>query len=252
MNRTKKRKVKALKLIETLTEQDIKRVALLLPVGLFKTLFDVPDSWYGIGGECCANYYLQRSGLKTISPAYKRFIEQLGNDEGSFSMGRLIRTKYLDKWTKVYSSLTANYELLTSKEDTTTRTGTGTDDITYGSSTESNGKTASNVTTTTSTDNSDEVYGFNSTNPVGDNKSIEQSTETITSDADKNTSYNQQRKTGSDTKNNNYNETVKNQGRDRPASSLIDSEIKMRDKWLFFNIVCNDIDEVATLAIYER
>lgn len=244
--------MKTLKLIETLTEQDITKVAQLQPVGLFKTLFDVSDSWYGIGGECCANYYFQRSGLKTISPAYKRFIEQLGNDDGSFSMGKLIRTKCLDKWTKVYSSLTANYEVLTSKEDTTTRTGTVTDDITYGSSTESNGKTASNVTTTTSTDNSDEVYGFNSTNPVGDNKSTEQSTETITSDADKNTSYNKQSKTGSDTKNNTYNETVKNQGRDRPASSLIDSEIKMRDKWLFFNIVCNDIDEVATLAIYER
>lgn len=227
-------------------------VANLQPVALFKTLFTNSDDWYGIVGECCANYYFQRSGLKTISPAYKRFIDLQGNDEGSFSMGRLIRAKCLEKWQKVYSSLTANYEVLNSKEDITTRVGTGKDDIAYGSSTESNGKTASNVTTTTSTDNSDDVYGFNSLEPVGDTKSTETATETITSDADKNTTYNKQSKTGSDTKSNSYDETVKNQGRDRPASSLIDSELKMRDKWLFFNIVCNDIDEVATLAIYER
>lgn len=241
-----------MKLIETLTENDITKVAELQPVGLFKTLFDVSDSWYGVAGECCANYYFQRSGLKTISPAYRRFIENLGNVDGSLSMGNLIRAKCLEKWQKVYSSLTANYDALNSKEDMTTRVGTSKDDIAYGSSTESNGKTASNVTTKTSTDNSDDVYGFNSIEPVGDSKSSETATETITSDADKNTTYNKQNKTGSDTKSNSYDETVKNQGRDRPASSLIDSELKMRDKWLFFNIVCNDIDEVATLAIYER
>lgn len=215
-------------------------------------MFDTTDDWYGVGGECCANYYFQRSGLKTISPAYKQFIDLLGNDEGSFSMGKLIRAKCLEKWQRVYTSLTANYETLNSKEDTTTRSGTGKDDIAYGSSTESNGKTASNVTTKTSTDNSDDIYGFNSIEPVGDSKSTETATETITGEADKNTTYNKQSKTGSDTKSNSYEETVKTHGRDKPASSLIDSELKMRDKWLFFNIVCNDIDEVATLAIYER
>lgn len=227
----------------------------------------------------------------------------------------IIRPKFIDKWLRVYDTLiTKQYDALKGFEhtehkegnnsDTTTydtsvgktgdntdtvtynsqngRTGNNTDTITYDTETEDNGKTGTKETTTTNRENSADVYGFNSASPVGDNTDTENATEIVVGNADDNTTHNVQKKTGTETKGYEVDETVaktgtdtknitisetenktgtdtKNfvidedvtkSGRNATGAELVEAELNLRNTQIFFDIVYRDIDSVATLAIY--
>lgn len=309
-----------MKLIETLSDEQL--VALLngRSVGIFTTMILADDAFYSIVNELCLGYYTQRSGEKTISVTYDRLKSiSLGNPNITKNaeqlLGELIRGKFINKWTRLYHSLvTEHYNVLSNKDSSTEKTatnqetlrhtgrnekggdnthtfnygsvvdrqGSNTDNTTFDTSVEDSGETSSKETVTRNATNDNDVFGFNSSIPVGDNVSTEVSTETTEGSADDNTIHNIQSKTGtenrtlgvnetetksgtdSDTNEFNNTEDISNThnnlyeikesyvttGRDISGAELLKSEIDLRTKYEFFNIIYTDIDSIATLQIY--
>ena len=175
--------------------------------GIFTQLqsLDVPWSDLGIATELNLNYHLNRSGKKIISP----LIESYTDNEGILTapqkaeIADAIFAIYNDKWTKLYSLLSleynpiSNYDMTETEEiegatetelhrtGTETNHGTGTDAHAY-TGTQTNADTGTETTTHTgtkgvvtnetstgssegATDNT--VYGFNSTTAVNDSGS---------------------------------------------------------------------------------
>ena len=277
-----------MKLRETLTSQQIIDLLEGNAVGIFPSMIVSTDAFYGKLYELCLGYYTARSGEKTISLTYERFIS-LVNDNPEITkspeelIGTLIRGKFLDKWNRVYDTLiSSQYDVLSNREYTETKTGNNqnrdthnttkarqgnnSDITTYDTNVEDNGKTGTSETTTRSVEDANDVYGFNSSTPVGDTYSNETTSETIVGEADKNTSHNIQTKTGTenkqfgidesethtgtDTTDITINESLVKSGRDGSGADLITEELNLRNTQLFFDIIYADIDSIATLQIY--
>lgn len=314
------KKQSPMKLIETLTTQQKVDMLNGSAVGLFPSMILADDPFYDRVGDLCLGYYTARSGEKNISPTYEKYLDLIGQDLGVTGtaetiLGRLIRSKFLEKWNRVYEVLISEqYNALENQSFTEHKGGTNTDEKVYDTSVKKEGnnsdvntfdttlkKDGSNSDTTTyntqveddgktgteeitkreSTNNSD-VYGFNSNNPVGDSKDTEDTTETVTGSADKNTSHNLQSKTGTeikdfgidetqaktgtetktiaidetetksgkDTTNYTINEDHSKNGRDTSGAELIQLELNLRNEQIFFDIIYADIDSIATLQIY--
>ena len=246
-----------MKLIETLTEQNQIQMLEGELVGIFPELVKSTDPWYTEASDMCIQYYTQRSGLKTISPSYERIRNILngvtlttGLDADGL-MGKTIRAKFLPKWNRVYQVLLQDeYSPLDEFTYNEHKTGNNSDKMDYASSIEDNGKRATKETTTRDVDNSDNIYGFNSNSPVGTDTSNEATSETVTGLADDNTTHNKRDKTGNDTHTVAINEITDRSGRNKSASSLIREELSLRATQIFFDIVYDDIDSIATLQIY--
>ena len=218
------------------------------------------------------------------------FVKESSGDESTYIQTtnellgtNILRPKFLDKWERIYKALiTEQYNPLNSYEEednktgsengTTTyntevgKTGNNTDSTTYNTNVEDNGKTSTKETTTTNIERNDDVYGFNSSSPVGESANNEKTTEELLANADDNTTHNIQTKTGNDNKNITINETesktgtdsntlsknenITRSGRRVSASSLIQEELDLRNRQIFFDIVYKDIDSVLTLSVY--
>lgn len=195
----------------------------------------------------------------------------------------ILRPKFIDKWNRVFSLLNNDYDALndfdytdqktgnnTDKTDYNTdvaKTGNNEDKVTYNTSTVNDGTVGTKETTTSNRENASDVYGFNSPSPVGDSVDNENVTETVEGKAEDNTTHNTQNKTGTDTKNIGINEnekktgtdtksftineTLKKSGRNTSGAELIETELTMRDKEIFFDIIYRDIDSIITLPIYD-
>lgn len=277
-----------MKLRETLTKQQTIDLLSGNVVGIFPYMILSEDAFYSKLYELCLGYYTERSGEKTISMTYDRFISLTKenpeiNKSPEELIGSLIRGKFLDKWSRVYDVLiTSQYDALNNRENTEDKTGNNqnkdthnttkskngnnTDTTTFDTNVEDNGKTATNETTTRNVTDENNVYGFNSPTAVGDTNSTETTSETIVGDADKNTSHNLQTKTGTESKSFNVNESETNtgtdttditidekivrSGREGSGAELIMEELNLRNTQLFFDIIYADIDSIATLQIY--
>ena len=231
-------------------------------VGIFPTMVLQEDAYYSKLKELCLGYYTARSAEKTISPTYENIINFVNenaevNETADEIMGRLIRGKFLEKWTRVYEVLVSeqynalhNMEITEHKDATNKDTdtyntvkgkqGTNTDSMTYNSdntkvgnntdtttfdtSVEDDGKTATSETTTRTVDGADNVYGFNSPMAVGDTTNVENVNETTVGEADKNTSHNLQTKTGTETKQFGVNETEQKRGTDSRQIGVDETE----------------------------
>lgn len=277
-----------MKLVETLTKQQTIDLLSGNVVGIFPSMILSEDAFYGKLYELCLGYYTARSGEKTISMTYERFISFIKeNPEIDKSpeelIGALIRGKFLDKWNRVYDVLiTSQYDALNNREITEDKTGnnqnkdthnttkakqgTNSDITTYDTNVEDNGKTSMSETTTRNVEDANDVYGFNSSTPVGDSYSNETTSETVVGEADKNTTHNIQTKTGTenkqfgidesethtgtDTTDITISEKLVRSGRDGSGAELITEELNLRNTQLFFDIIYADIDSIATLQIY--
>lgn len=240
-----------MKIIETLTSAQKNELIAGSPVGIFKSLFEVSDPWIDKAGDCCAGYYLHHSGEKIASPIFENISAIItGGQDVSEVIGRLIRSKYIEKWNRVYSALSEDYSALNDREYNEVKEGNNNDTITYNISVEDNGKTSTKEVTTRAIDTSDDIYGFNSDSPVGQSTNNENITETVAGNADDNTTHNLQSKTGTDAKVIGINETIKSHGRETAGADLIMKELELRNTENFFNIIYADIDSIATLSIY--
>ena len=277
-----------MKLIETLTNQQKIDLFVGNAVGIFPYLVLSSDAYYSKLYEMCLGYYLSHSGEKNISPAYDKIISIVSENESVGKtaeelMADIIRGKFSEKWSRVYSALIeTQYDVLTNRERTEHKTGDNTDTteydtnnqkvgtnsetITYQSTITDDGKTGTHEITSRKNDTNDNIYGFNSALPVGDSTSEDVTEETVVGDADKNTTYNLRtkggsdthaiglnetdKKTGTDTKTYAIDETVTDSGRDGTGADQILSELNLRNTQIFFDIIYADIDSVATLQIY--
>lgn len=277
-----------MKLRETLTKQQTIDLLNGDVVGIFPSMILSEDVFYGKLYELCLGYYTARSGEKTISITYERFISLIKespeiNKTPEELIGSLIRSKFLDKWNRVYDVLiTSQYDALNNREYTEDKTGnnqnkdthnttkakqgTNSDITTFDTNVEDNGQTGTSETTTRNVEDANDVYGFNSNEPVGDTRSNETTSETIVGEADKNTSHNVRTKTGTenkqfgidesethtgtDTTDITISEKLVKSGRDGSGAELITEELNLRNTQLFFDIVYSDIDSITTLKIY--
>lgn len=277
-----------MKLRETLTKQQTIDLLSGNVVGIFPYMILSDDVFYDKLYELCLGYYTSRSGEKTISMTYEKFIS-ITNENPEIDkspeelIGSLIRGKFLDKWNRVYDVLiNSQYDALNNRESTEDKTGnnqnkdthnttkakqgTNSDITTYDTNVEDNGRTGTSETTTRNVQDANDVYGFNSSTRVGDTYSNETTSETIVGEADKNTSHNVQTKTGTENKQFDINESETNtgtdttditiseklvkSGRDGSGAELITEELNLRNTQLFFDIIYSDIDSITTLQIY--
>lgn len=276
-----------MRLKETLTTQQMIDMLNGQVVGIFTTLIKPNDAFNSLAKDLCLGYYMSRSGEKTISPAFEKIIilteAHTITRTADEVMGDLIRTKFFDKWSRVYSVLVSEqYDALANEDHTTNKSGTNVDTDTYNSTkgkqgnntdittfdtnVEDDGNIATKETTTRNVNDANDVYGFNSPSPVGDSTFSESTSETVEAEADKNTSHNLRKKTGTETKSfgldesethtgtdsteHVINETLTRKGRDVSGAELIEKELNLRNQQLFFDIIYADIDSVATLQIY--
>lgn len=277
-----------MKLIETLTIQQKLNMLNGSVVGIFPSMILPEDIFHSILEDLCLGYYTARSGEKTISVTYEKIIDITNmsdeiTDSPETIIGKLIRGKYLDKWNRIYNVLIQNeYNPLENSKITERKTGNNkntdtyntvkgkqgnnSDTTTFDTNVEDDGKTGTKETTTRTTNDTEDVYGFNSVNSVHDTKGTESVNEIVTSKPEDNTTYNIQKKTGTeskvfgisesethtgtDSKDIVINETFDRSGRNESGASLITEELDLRNKQIFFDIIYSDIDSIATLPIY--
>lgn len=277
------------KMLETLTTTE--KISLINGniVGMFPYIIQSGDDFYNDAHHICLGYYTQRSGEKTISGMYERFIKFIeDNPEETTAtaeqlMGTYIRSKFIDKWNLEYSILlnsqynplneyeetkeeTRDLTNLTIYGNTTSTAGTDKDTLEYDTSVEDSGETSTKETVSKREYNHNDVYGFNSVNPVHDTKSdIDSNIETI-ADPEDNTTHNvtdktgteertivhgkSEAKTGRDTEDVDGTITTELSGRKASPSDLLTKELDFRNKNIFYDIIYRDIDSIATLQIY--
>lgn len=275
-----------MRLINTLTKEQKISILNGNSSGIFPTMILSSDVYFSLTNDLCFGYYFSRSGNKTVSPIYER-IEEFADDNLSQSrdelIGKFIRSKFNVKWTKIYNALIeSDYDVLTNNDfnvktilDSTDKTtydttiskdGSNSDNTTYDTTIEDNGKTGTKTVTTNENENKTGLYGFNSDSSVDSDTENGNSTETVIGNADDNTTYNKQDKTGtenkqftideseiksgSDTLKKDSERTIDKTARNMTGAELIEKELSLRSKQLFFDIVYKDIDSIATLEIY--
>ena len=242
-----------MKLLETLSNEE--KISLLNGnvVGIFNNLILEGDSFYNKKYDLCLGYYFNRSGEKRISSMYEKILEIKNNitEKPEDIIAKLIRNEFIEKWEIVYNALyKEQYSILDSNSYTETKVANNDEQITYNSKVEDNGNEATNMVTKTNNENSNDTYGFNSSSPVGNDLSYGSDTETVIGDKDSNTTHNTRDKTGNDNKNATVNENTTRNGRDVTGAELIQKELNLRNKEIFFNTIYKDIDSIATLQIY--
>ena len=273
--------VKKMRILETLT--DTQKLTILQGGvdGIFTNMFLENDPLYQYREALCLGYYFEHSGSKNTSLFVRRVYEML-TDNPNAIIGDYIRSKFIEKWNKIYLTIMTEYDPLDSyvrnisKEGDNTesitfgkkisRTHDNTEQITYNNTVTDNTKESQDVTTTNTDMSNDSVYGFNSSTAVPQSMGSDTSSQRTTADLNKNVTENTQMKSGNDTttlegtsvdshsgtdrKTNEYTDTETMSGRDDNATTLIEKELEFRIKYNLFNIIFNDIDSVTALKIY--
>lgn len=245
-----------LKIKETLTITQTVNLINGSTVGIFPTMILDTDPFFSLTYDLCLGYYMERSGDKPISQTFKRLM-QLKNQNPTIvktadeMMGTIIRNKFIAKWSKQYNTLvTEQYNPLNDYEHNETITKDNTDTSTYDTSITVDGNVGTKLTTQFNDTNDDSTYGFNSSSAVPTDKSVSSSSETTQGSSSDNTTHNVETKDGTDTKRYEADETKDITGRRKIVAELIDAELDMRNRQIFFNIIYDDIDSIATLGIY--
>lgn len=241
-----------MKLYETLTEADYESMFTGKAVALFKEIFTNADAYFSKVGRACADYYLNRSGNKTISPFYEILYERKSTTVNPENViGKTIRSKFIDKWNRIYTMLdSTDYNALDemSIKESGIKTEEGITTV------ETNGneslKVASEIKTTNNATSDKGVYGFNSADIVGTDTINNSGVTTVTGDKNKNESTSTRENTNTANTSSNESNSYTKTGRNTSGSDLLRKELEFRNDNLFFNIVFADIDSVAVQNIY--
>ena len=200
-------------------EEEIDGETVIVSPLIFLTSYDVADDLDRL-------YYLTHSGEKKISSLYERFVQSFNNgyDDSTVKecLMEIIVSKFADKWNKLYSAMiTSNYDPLENYNMEQTETPNVTKNR--------------NVNSEVHTDN--DVYGFNSGStptPVSET--------TVHGDKLKNEETETETGTRDLTRHGNIGVTTSQQ--------MLISEIELRDKYNFYEIIMNDMDSILCLLTY--
>lgn len=236
------------------------------PCGIFDKLFLPTEPLYSLRTPLSFQFYLNRSGHKTVGNIYSNALDLAKEIEPTIDTTQdeefwafvndtistnILRPKYLDKWLRIYQVLAQEqYNALYDEDFEESINGTRNDTTTYDTEVENDGNVGTHEKRTYSGNTADNVYGFNSTSPVGDSTSEDSNEEIVEGDATKNTSHNKQSKTGTDTKGGEYTETKTRRGRKLTPAELLQMELDFRNKQTIMSIILKDIDEETTLKIW--
>lgn len=234
------------------------------------------------------DYYYRHSGSKIVSSLVYHFLDDTGklNNDGCYSLARIIVNDCKPNWDKIYKALTIDYSPIenydSTEESTDSRSHTsdhrGTDGTTHtGTDTTSQSGEDSTTdggtigTTNTIKDGTEKtingIAGFNTQDDFSkDSSSTKTVNQTVQNDEKRNltgsTKYGKTETNTLDTTDNTtYNSTIKESDSEShslhrhgnigvtTSQQMIESEIVLRQK-NFFDIVFSDIDRLLTLSIY--
>lgn len=241
-----------MKLLETLTDSDYTKMFAGTPTALFSEIFYPEDVFYSKVGRACSEYYTNHSGNKNISPFYEILIEkQSATIIPENVLGRTIRSKFIDKWNKLYNLIeTQTYNVLDGYTDAESVISTEKEKVNNHVSGTRGTETSTDITTTNSTNSDNTIYGFNSATPVGDTGGSTSGSTNVKGIGNSNTEDVTTSETADRTSDKSDTYTKTKSGRDKTASELISEEIDFRNYRIFFNIVYNDIDSLVTQPTY--
>ena len=166
--------------------------------------------------ECSLEYYLGHSGNKLISPLVLKLRE---HDEEHFvsNVASIIYNKFIDKWTREYNALQTDYAPLENYNM------------------EEEEKRDTDLTTATHVTSSDTgSYGFNSAKLVPNTHAQGETEVNISGSGAKNKT--------SLTRHGNIGVTTSQQ--------MLESEMSLRDKYVFWEMMMKDIDSIVCQKIY--
>lgn len=239
----------------------IKRIIDVMPDPAESGIFDEIKSWVPWKNKTDADvldleYIYNHSGQKGIAPMldYMSRVNE-GADLGPkltatnlAALGKIIRAHYEQNWTRLYATLSVqydpleNYNRVESGSDTTTHTGTitddGSDDLTHGEVV-----TAGGSDTTTRN-----VYGYDSSTPAPAEQEVYTPTTTAThSGTDERALGNERTLDTADETT--YGKTVSGNIGVTTSQQMLQAE---REVWLwdFFQIVYKDVDRILTIPVY--
>lgn len=258
-----------MKIKETITaNQKMMLISSNTPCGIFDKLFVNTEPLYSLRTPLSFQFYLNRSGDKTVSNIYSNILDMVKELDPTIDItqseefltflndtisNNILRPKYLDKWLRIYQVLAEEqYNAIYDEDYEEKREGSRNDTTTYDTEVENDGKVGTHETRTYTNETANDIYGFNSSSPVGDSTSEDSSSETVEGLAEKNTTHNTQSKTGTDTKENEYTEKVTRRGRKASPSELLQMELDFRNKQTIMSIILKDVDYETTLRFYER
>lgn len=235
--------------------------------GIFTDLngFDVPWKNDNTALNLDMIYHGTRSGYKHISPLVKTMLQTDNTNVLSASrrvqLATTIYQMFIDKWTKLYNTLSFEYDPINNYDMTETETVTGSNSDTRlntgTTETEHTGTQGTSETNTVtgsgSTDNT--IFGFNSSTASDDSGSETSSTNTGTGSSTRTDNL-------TDTRTDNLSET--NSGSHSESRSLtrsgnigvttsqqmIQSERDLDNYNVFYDGIFSDIDKVLTIATY--
>lgn len=180
------------------------------------------------------DYLYRWSGNKPISPLIKQLCgssETLPANQYEIVAG-VVWANYGDKWTRIYDTITAEYEPLENYDMSETYAGSRTDDATTHD-------TASPANNTISSTTNADVYGYNSSSPSPSDRS----TTTTNQGKDATSDYDNTTTEGHNlTRHGNIGVTTSQQ--------MAESEIALR-QYNFFEGVYKDLDKILALPIYD-
>ena len=189
-------------------------------------------------------FYFHRSGEKYLSPYYVFLREQQKiydvstweSDSKVLAM-RMLINKFALSWNKIWDALTTNYKPLENYDMEQTET----PDITKERNTKSNTKITNTNEIETSQQN---VFGFNSSDAVPSTSQEGSNTTTTEGNEDDNNTWEEETETGTRglTRHGNIGVTTSQQ--------MLLSEVDLRTKTIFTDIVLKDVDSMLCLMVY--
>lgn len=190
--------------------------------------------WTNTEADSMNLLYLGHSADKFISPVLQRILDAGEVTSRGAQIRQSIGDLYGDKWFRLYHALVeveydpiTNYDMTETSSDT--HTGTNTDVNT--------GSTNSTAHSETDAD----IYGFNSVTSSKSDKTTTDGTSSASS-TDNATHNISETMTHTLTRSGNIGVTTNTQ--------MLEQEVNVRNRYLFWDIVFSDIDKIFTLPIY--
>lgn len=209
-----------------------------------------------VGSILDTDYYLGRSGYKSISVTYDNLLLVYDNDNDIAldKLSQIILLRYSNKWNRVFDELLEDNDFKDNINYVETRTPNLTKERTPNLSTENIQKTNTNMITNQESDNEDGIYGFNSETSIGDSTSNASTITTTKGDKEENVVENTRVETGLETINETGNEEKSYKGYNYTKDNLPSITSKILDLYynnnLFRDIIYDDVDDVMTQGLY--
>lgn len=252
-------------------------------VGVFPPLIELALSRYPVLSKYLTDnstgfsteYYLGRSGNKTVSPLTENVYNGIMSNGGivenvNVQLAGLLLANFGVVWEQyantiihytqdspdrefyINDTITADNSDITTYDITQKKTGANSDTTTYNSTIADNGSVSTHESTTRSSETANDVYGFNSAVPVGNDIDKETTTEIVSGDADKNVTTNTQTKSGNDSKEIAVDETDKKTGTDSKNFKVSENHSKHGSNIPIFELMQKDFNFRANNIIIEK